>query len=391
MDQAADIGLGHHDRRVGHALADLAGQDSGFGRPPQNGPVGTTQDAETGLRLDKGFFGRIGPIGLAWIFINPGAEIDEVLVPKPAQEIDILFTAEAFSLARHGPGLNLRHCPPHEGQHFREVLNGGADIGQHRLDATYERGLTVSANLVQHHQDHGFAKSDCASRPGAGFVPSHLDNGVKHGADRQALLGDLPHDAVHQKGRVGLDDFQSVEPRVWITDQSQAWRLALSNGAEGPEIRQQTRQVLGAELWQVVRTKVPRRLLDKGLGGRIAHKGGEGGLESGFQGLGHGRIQIACGDFREWDDADMRTPPEESVRRRLAPPRGGGGALRRLGAFAAPWARGVFEPPIDGELAYKVKTPPPAFAREACPARHLPKAEPPAIATLRTGRRQPWR
>ena len=208
MDAGAHIGLGHGDGGVLlQAPRQLHGEDGRLIGPPQHPLLGIAQDAQAVLRLEQGLFRGVVAALHPGVFVDPRAEEDEVLGVQPAQEGQLLVPPRRVGAER----LQLRHRAGHQVQHGREIGDRGPGVGQRRAQARQELVLAVGADAVDHHLDHGFPANLALGIADALVVPANLDHRMEHGADLEALVGDLAHDAVHQEGRVLLDDLHQVE------------------------------------------------------------------------------------------------------------------------------------------------------------------------------------
>ena len=170
VDQAAHVGLGDHHGRVGQALADLGRQHRRLGGAAQHGALGIAQHAQAVLRLVERLLGRIVAIGQARVLVDPGAQIDEVLVVQPVEEGHVLFPRGHLRLARQGPCAQFGGGLAHQGQHGGEVVDRGPHVRQGRLHPLDQGRLAVGADPVQHYLDHGFAHRRAAPAASAGLV-----------------------------------------------------------------------------------------------------------------------------------------------------------------------------------------------------------------------------
>jgi hypothetical protein len=149
-------------------------------------------------------------------------------------------------------------------------------------------------------------------------------------------LGDLRHDRIDQEVAVVLHDLQPVEAYRARADRrgdADRRRAPAPSLAEPPEVGEVGGEVGGRKLGQLVRGRVGGGLGRKGLESgfrRIVGEHGERGPHERGIGRPAHRETLAANAvdiFRESLGADTRTPPEESVRRRVVPPWGGGGTL----------------------------------------------------------------
>ena len=232
---------------------------------------------------------------------------------QPAQEVELL-----------GPGLaggvELGDRAVHQPEHGGEVFHRRADVGQRRLDPGDQSLLAVGADGAQHHPDHRLAPGRPGLAAQAGAVAPDLDHRVEHGPHRKALVGDLAHDAVHQERRVVLDDLQPVEPGVERRGDADLRGAAAPALGETPEVGEVTGEACGRQLGQFIGQGVGDGLLREGLralGRSVVAEFGLEGPEQARAGAG-----AAAHDRNSAPEA--RTPPEESVRRRLVSPRGSG-------------------------------------------------------------------
>lgn len=90
----------------------------------------------------------------------------------------------------------------------------------------------------------------------AGAVALHLDDGVEHGADREALVGDLAHDAVHEERRVVLHDLQTVQLGADRRRDAELRRASPAPFGEAPEVRKVLGEIGRRKLRQLVRLRV---------------------------------------------------------------------------------------------------------------------------------------
>ena len=336
MDARAQVGLGHRHRLGGQAGGDLGGEDGRLRGAAQHGAGRIAQHAQAVLRLEQRLLLGVAAVLQARIFVDARAQIDEVLVVQPARELQILG-------AHARRGLQLLDGAGHQGQHGREIVHRRADIGEGGLYALDQRRLAVGADAFQDDLDHRLPAGLALVLARALAVAGNLDDRVEHGADRQALVGDLAHHAVDQERRVVLQDLQPLQARRALHGgQAQHRGLALADGGEGPEVGQHRAQRLAGKLGEFVGGRVLGRLDDEGLGaGALARQAGEGRHEVALRrrqpgSLAHWKIPVAA-----------RAPPEERVRRRLAPPGGdrqsARGSQRRGLSPGPPWLRGAPE------------------------------------------------
>ena len=136
----------------------------------------------------------------------------------------------------------------------------------------------------------------------AGAVALDLDDGVEHRPDRQALVGDLAHDAVDQERRVVLDDLQPVELGVQGGGDADLRGAAAAALGETPEVGEVAGQVGRRQFRQFVRLGVGDGLLGEGLHARLCGVVAEFGLQgleqarSGAGGAAHDRSLRAGGE-----------------------------------------------------------------------------------------------
>ena len=361
VDAALHIGLGDGERRIaGDAVLDGGHQHRRFVGAAQDRAIRVAQHAQAVAGLVQRLLGCVVAGLQLGVFIVPGAQKHEMLGVKPAQKIKFL-----------GPGFSRRRQlgdrGVHQPKHGGEVVHCGPYVSEGGLDAVDQRAFAIRSDGLEQHGDHRLAAWRAGLRSDAVLIAGCGDDRVEHRADRQALIGDLAHDAVHQERRVVLHDLQPVQRGVDGRGDAQAWCAPTSMLGKAPEIRQVAGQTGGGELGQVVGLGVglclPRES-GHGVRRRIV---GEFGLH-GLGQAGPGARRAAHDVFDRMGAAvrsaksqgpETRTPPEERIRRRVAPPWGGGGTqgarcARGVGERTHPSSGLAVRPTIDRERAFTV-------------------------------------
>ena len=228
VDAGAQVGLGHDQggRSLQIALQ-LRGQQRRLAGPAQHRQFVVPQHAQAGVIPVARLLRRIVAIGEAGIFIDPGTEEDEMILPQPAQEVEILLHRLRRSPRGPGPAglqpagkrravgreglLQLRRRLTQEVAHGFEIGHGLADIGERRRDTGHHAVPAVLAHGDHGDDDDGFPATVALRRPLPGRVPPRGDHRVEHGADIEAAVRQLAHHAVHEEGGIGLGHHQQVQ------------------------------------------------------------------------------------------------------------------------------------------------------------------------------------
>ena len=289
------VGFGDGQRRVAEQpILDLAQQDRRFVGAAQHGARGVAQHAQAVLGLVERLFRRIVPVLQARIFVDPGAEEDELIGLQPAEEGHFLGGGAPGVQLQFGDGL------AHQFEHRREIVHGGAHVLQGRGYAPHQGLLAVRADRIEDHLDHRFAPDDAGHAALAGAIALDLDDRMEQRAHRQALLGDLAHDRIDQEGGVVLDDLQPVEAaRRQAKHRGDADRRTSPAPAlaKAPEIGKVLRQIGVGKLGQFVGLGVGGGLVGEGADAdlrRVASQRGDDGLGQGRgRGGGHAAHRTA--------------------------------------------------------------------------------------------------
>ena len=243
VDPALDVRLGDRDGGTRkQPLFDIGQDDGGLVGAAQDMPRRVAQDAQSILGLVKRLFGGVFAVRQPGIFVDPGAEEDELVRLEPSQKRKFLRSRVVSRQLQFGEGL------AHQADHGREVVHCGANVLQGFGDALRQGLFAIGADGLKDDLDHRFATDVAIFAADASAIAADRDDGVEQRTDHQALFGDLPHDRVHKERGVVLNDLQSIQLRMVFADhREQADHRPASTAAVAvaPEVGQVGRMLSG--------------------------------------------------------------------------------------------------------------------------------------------------